>query len=43
MRRVQVDEGFWDDIGVITRFELKKWYEDSRSRAFDPPYNGRSL
>jgi hypothetical protein len=39
MRRVQVDEGFWDDIGVSTRFELKKWYEDSRSRAFDPPYD----
>jgi hypothetical protein len=43
MRRVQADEGFWDDVGVMTRHELKKWHEGSRARAFEPPYDSPHL
>lgn len=39
MRRIQADEGFWDDVGVITRHELKEWFEQSRARAFEPPHD----
>ena len=39
MRRVQTDEGFWDDVGVLTKYELRQWHEESRARAFQPPYD----
>ena len=26
MRRMQADAGFWDDIGVMTRHEVRQWH-----------------
>ena len=37
MRRMQADAGFWDDIGVMTRHEVRQWHAESRARAFEPP------